>query len=213
MLREHLIDYNYQISNSNPADVIIFIASCISEDDEDDLVEPIHESVEEVSYKKLEETKRDCEEMIKRVADNWPKNLLTLSGIEIEKYGLCTSPASFGMYTLWVLLKRTFISSLLRQKRLVLIRLTLHLLVAVVLAALYSRSLGTAEDCYIAVSNRTNSCHVVDIEKSLRNESVPSQNVKFQFFSLLFLMFAALMPTVLTFPVEIKVSKPSISTK
>ncbi|XP_037034877.1 ATP-binding cassette sub-family G member 4-like [Bradysia coprophila] len=203
-LQERLTAYNYQISNSNPADVIIFVASCISEEDEEDLVEPMHASVEEISYKKLEDAQRDCEEMIKQVAEDWPKNLLTLSGIEIEKYGLCTSPESFRMHTLWVLMKRTFITSLLRQKRLILIRLALHLLVAVVLAALYNRSLGKTGDCYVVVHNSTSLCKSENIEHNLRKESDPGQNVKFQFFSLLFLMFAALMPTVLTFPVEIK---------
>lgn len=207
-LQEQLTEYNYQLTNSNPADVIIFIASCISEDHEDDLVEPMQEGDEEISYKKLDEAKRDCEEMIKQVAEDWPKNLLTVSGIEIDKYGLCTSPPSIRMYTLWVLMKRTFITSLLRQKRLILIRFTLHLLVAVVLAALYNRSLGQADDCYtpLVKSRRRGKCPVENIEHRLRNESVPTQNVKFQFFSLLFLMFAALMPTVLAFPVEIKVS-------
>ncbi len=213
-LKEQLTDYNYQISNSNPADVIIFIASCISEEDEDDSVEPMHASaeVEEVSYKKLEDAKRDCEEMIKRVAEDWPKNLLTLSGIEIDKYGLCTSPASFKTYTLFVLIKRTFVSSLLRQKRLIMIRLALHLLVAAVLAALYNGDFGKTSDCYDKLINNTlsPSCHVASIEYNLRHESDWQRNIKFQFFSLLFLMFAALMPTVLTFPVEIKVSIPTI---
>lgn len=205
-LQEHLSHYNYGHSNSNPADVIIFIASCASkEDDDEDDDSDIETDVDHSeTFKNVEETKRDCVEMTKRETENWSNSGFALSGVEIEEYGLCTSDTKFEMYSLWVLLRRTFLTSLIRQKRLIFIRSILHVIVAFVLAALYNRSLGKGSDCYLSLTEYPNNCSC-NIEYQLRNESVPSQNVKFQFFSLLFLMFAALMPTVLTFPGEIKV--------
>lgn len=210
-LEECLIDYNYESSNSNPADIIISIASCVSEEDDEVIDAPndveggrFHSG----SVKSTTEMKQDCEEMMKNFAENWTRNAYAKTGENIQTHGLSSSGAEFKLYCLWVLLKRTSLTSLLRQKRLIFIRLALHLVVEIVLAVLYNRDIGKVADCYMPGFNRNCSTEV-----DLRTESVPNQNVKFQFFTLLFLMFAALMPlmpTVLTFPAEIKVSNSTI---
>lgn len=201
-LQDHLNNYGYRNANSNPADIIISIASSVSKDDDEIVnidVEEGHDS-SSGAVKGSDEMKNDCEQMMKRVSENWSKNIYANSGVDIQQVGLCSSDVEFKLYSLWVLLKRTFITSLFRQKRLVFIRLALHLVVAVLLTSLYSREIGIADACFM---DGPMNCGTV--KEELRKESVPGENVKFQFFSLLFLMFAALMPTVLTFPADIKV--------
>lgn len=141
LLQEHLKNYEYQHTNSNPADIIISIASSVSKED-DEVVDRIEVDVEggtefTGTIKKVEEMKKDCETMTLELFQNWPQNAYANSGKDIQ-HGL-KSCAKFKLYSLWVLLKRTSITSLFRQKRLIVIRLALHLVVAVVLAALYNR--------------------------------------------------------------------------
>ncbi len=205
MLCSHLNNYKYHSANSNPADVIISIASCVTKE-EDEVVNLIDVDAEQGTLptgtiKRAEEMKKDCEEMMLRLSSSWPKHFYANTGQAIEMHGLGSSGSDhFKLYSLWVLLKRTCVTSLFRQKRLIFIRLALHVVVAAVLTLLYDRNIGKASDCYI---NTLKNCS--DVEDELRKESVPDQNIRFQFFSLLFLMFAALMPTVLTFPTDIMV--------
>lgn len=209
LLQRHLLQYNYSTSNTNPADTIISIASSVNKED-NDILDPRLIDVEagNASHHTVDET--DCEKMTKNVLNNWNRSPYVNSGIVIQDQGLCSFSTEFKLYGLYVLLKRTCITSLLRQKQLIFIRLALHVIVAGVLAALYNRELGVESGCY-AIGIDPRNCSCVESEEKMRHESIPGQNVKFQFFSLLFLMFAALMPTVLTFPTEIKVGNNHIA--
>ncbi|KAJ6649141.1 ATP-binding cassette subfamily G member 4 [Pseudolycoriella hygida] len=203
MLQSHLKNYNYESYSSNPADVIISIASCVSKE-EDDIVEPTNVDVEAGNnqldtIKRASDVKKDCEDMMCAMEKRWSSNSHVKSGHEIQTTGLCTSVAEFKIYSLWVLLKRTSITSVLREKRLIFIRLALHVVVALLLTLLYGREIGKEPGCYVNVVSNCSS-----VEDELRMESKPEQNIRFQFFCLLFLIFAALMPTVLKFPAEIK---------
>lgn len=213
-LQEQLILYGYVTPNSNPADTIISIASSLSKDD-DEAFEPITVDIEAENFpvhsptiKTPEDMKADCKKMAEEVTENWRKSPYPNSGIEIQKYGLCSYNTKFKFYILFILCMRTFKTSILRKKRSIFIRFTLHVVVAVILAMLYDQNLGVESGCYTNTTEFEN-CSCSQSLESMRYESIPSQNVTFQFFSLLFLMFAALMPTVLTFSEEIKVSTQS----
>lgn len=124
---------------------------------------------------------------------------------EIQK--LCENRNSFSFRHTWSLFKRTFTNSILREPKWLMIRIGLHCLVAIVLFSLYDDSIGKEDGCLILDQNGKLPSYMFTRElSSLRNEDLTAKNVSFLFFNLLFLMFAALMPTVLTFPTEIKVS-------
>lgn len=211
MLQDQLQNYQYEFCSSNPADVIISIASCVSKEDENDKIEESINVDVEVGIggidivKRTEEMRKHCEDMMNNEAECWIGDCYANTGQDIQMDGLCSSGTDFKFYSLFVLFKRTCVTSLLRQKRLIFIRLALHVVVAIVLTLLYNREIGEASDCY---NNAVTSC--VYIEEELGRESLPEENVKFQFFSVLFLIFAALMPTVLTFPAEIKVKSDEL---
>lgn len=210
LLQEHLIAYEYLTPSSNPADTIISIASCLTKEDDDE-VEPITVDVEAdnsfhtATTKTPANMKADCERMTQEVIEKWRNGTYTNSGIEIQVRGLCSYDTKFKWHTFYVLMKRTFTTSLLRQKQSIFTRLALHVVVVVIMALLYDRNLGVDSGCYTLEVIDFQNCTCIQSEKAMRYESVPGRNVKFQFFSLLFLMFASMMSTVLTFPAEIKV--------
>lgn len=207
-LQQQLVDYEYITSGTphmNPADIIITIASSVSKHDSKTGT-AVTTDVEAANglcgmVKNAQNTKKDCENMTEKLEEVWSTSPFAHLGREIQNQGLCSYSASFRFYALWILLKRACVTSLWRQKQLIFIRLTLHVVVVAVLAALYNRELGKDDGCIpfdIELDDRNTSC-------STSEDSVASQNIRFQFFSLLFLMFAAMMPTVLTFSAEIKV--------
>lgn len=123
---------------------------------------------------------------------------------EIQK--LCENRNSFSFRHTWSLLKRTFTNSILREPKWIMIRIGLHCLVATVLFSLYDDSIGKEDGCLLLDQKGNLPSYLCSRDlTSLRKDDLTSKNVSFLFFNLLFLMFAALMPTVLTFPTEIKV--------
>lgn len=87
-------------------------------------------------------------------------------------------------------------------------QLSMYVILGAILAIIYDRDLGKANDCDFGmkvIDPFNCSCNMATDRMNIDKERPTVQNIKFQFFSILFQMFAALMPTVLTFPFEIRV--------
>ncbi|XP_074604255.1 ATP-binding cassette sub-family G member 1-like [Brevipalpus obovatus] len=106
------------------------------------------------------------------------------------------------------LLRRSFLHGTCREPLWLFIRVGLHLFVALLLSMLYDNDIGLSDGC-LWVNDKgyyhNPNCSDRISLTTLREESNIDRNIPFLFFNLLFLMFASLMPTVLTFPSEIKI--------
>lgn len=206
-LQKYIAEHGYynavglRSQNENPADIMIrMAASCLQPDRGDD---------EDVEAQPLEPSPLQtiCITMIKTYRESYALVRLDPSQLRpVHEDGLCKNGSKFSMRSFCVLLRRTARTTISGQTSFLVIRFALHGVVAITLALLYSRDIGTEDSCYTLDPRfDTHNCSCVRREEELRDEAVSAQNVKFQFFSLLFLMFAALMPTVLSYPAEIKV--------
>jgi len=159
------------------------IASSVSKDDTPDTnvdVEACNNFIRTATVKSAQETKTDCENMTKSLAENWHTTPMAGRGREIQGQGLCTFSVDFRLYTLWVLFKRACVTSIWRKKQLIFIRMALHVVVVLILVALYNRPLGTDKGCLSA--ERPLNCSIYN---QTYIESIPKHNGKFLFFSLL----------------------------
>ncbi|XP_074600416.1 ATP-binding cassette sub-family G member 4-like [Brevipalpus obovatus] len=95
----------------------------------------------------------------------------------------------------WLLLKRTLLITT-REPMLTTLRLITFLIVGVTVSLLYGNDIGKADGCrqmYWGSNQETDSLIKTN------------ENISFLFFTLLFHLFTAMMPTVLTFPLEMSV--------
>ncbi|RWS23232.1 ABC transporter-like protein 12 [Leptotrombidium deliense] len=96
-------------------------------------------------------------------------------------------------------LKTTFRDPMLNYARLL-----KHIVVGAVLIMLYSEDVGSESGCLVAESS-TDSLATFSIDKLRDIQTVVFQNLGFIFFSIMFTLYASMMPIVLVFPTEMSV--------
>ncbi|XP_053211987.1 ATP-binding cassette subfamily G member 4-like [Panonychus citri] len=120
-------------------------------------------------------------------------SMMALTVEEVVSDMLRQSKSNFAHF--WILLNRTLLTTI-RDPSLNGFRLIQHILIGLIVVLLYSNSIGTGSGCLNNIVNLND----------LRNEErLTAQNLALIFFSLMFLTFAAMMPTVMVFPLEMSV--------
>lgn len=104
----------------------------------------------------------------------------------------------------WILLKRSLLVSW-REPMLASLSLFQHVFVGIVMGIIFSSRSGGLDGCYKA--QHVNPAHFTmeTLKEFQREEIYTQQNVGFLFFALIFQFLAAMMATVLTFPLEMGV--------
>lgn len=101
-----------------------------------------------------------------------------------------------------LLFHRTVLS-IIRDPMLTAVRFMSHIIVAIFIGLLYGSKIGTASGCPPAYSSIEN---VQLIQKHVYEDIIASsENVANLFFAAMFIMYGAMLPTVLTFPTELNV--------
>ena len=101
------------------------------------------------------------------------------------------------------LLFRRTVLSIIRDPMLTAIRLMSHVVVAIFIGLLYGGKIGSASGCPPSNGNLDN---VHAIQRHVYDDIVASsENVANLFFAAMFVMYGAMLPTVLTFPTELNV--------
>ncbi|XP_015789963.1 ATP-binding cassette sub-family G member 1-like [Tetranychus urticae] len=117
----------------------------------------------------------------------------TLAIKEVISDMLGQSKSNFGHF--WILFKRTLLTTI-RDPSLNGFRLFQHIMIGLIVVLLYSNSIGKGSGC---LNN------IVNLDDLRVEERLTAQNLALMFFSLMFLTFAAMMPTVMVFPLEMSV--------
>ncbi len=113
--------------------------------------------------------------------------------------GIPFKSKNFKLIDMWYLLLRSMTYTYLSQWKLLLIQLVFYITTPLILAKTVNQDIGQPDSCYNFNENSTESC-INELEK----DSLIDQNLKFQAFTVVLVMFIQICVTTLTFPAEIK---------
>ena len=107
----------------------------------------------------------------------------------------------------WLLFIRSLIT-ILRDPMLTSLRFASHLATAVFIGLLYGDSIGIPGGCPPQISPLNNLENFAEFREKYEKETITvAENVAFLFFTILFIMFGSMMPTIMTFPLDMQVFK------
>ncbi|XP_054168940.1 ATP-binding cassette sub-family G member 4-like [Oppia nitens] len=105
----------------------------------------------------------------------------------------------------WLLFYRSLLV-ILRDPMLTSLRFISHLVTAVFIGLLYGDAIGAPGGCPPQVSPLNDLEHFAEFRETYEKETITiTENVAFIFFTLMFIMFGAMMPTIMTFPLDMQV--------
>ena len=107
----------------------------------------------------------------------------------------------------WLLFVRSLIT-ILRDPMLTSLRFASHVGTAVFIGLLYGSSIGIPGGCPPQISPLNNLENFAEFREKYERETITiAENVAFLFFTVLFVMFGSMMPTIMTFPLDMQVFK------
>lgn len=105
----------------------------------------------------------------------------------------------------WLLFKRSLLC-ILRDPMLTSLRFLSHLVTAVFIGLLYGDAIGKPSGCPPQVSPLNDLEHFAEFRETYEKETITiTENIAYVFFTLMFVMFGAMMPTIMTFPMDMQV--------
>ena len=144
---------------------------------------------------KLAEQKKEADALIPAITGPKTLTLAQISGTQSYPVVLHT----------WLLFVRSLLV-IIRDPMLTSLRLASHLITAVFIGLLYGDAIGKPGGCPPQVSPLNDLEHFAEFRENYEKETITiTENVAFVFFTLMFVMFGAMMPTIMTFPMDMQV--------
>jgi len=119
---------------------------------------------------------------------------------KISPEGIRIESKNFKLIDLWYLLLRTMTNTYISQWKTLFTQIIFYLLFPLIITQVFNSDIGISDGCYSFLSNPNTSCY-----KQLEDDSILDQNIKFHFFTSVFVLFIHLTITTMTFPSEVKI--------
>jgi len=132
--------------------------------------------------------------------DNQNVLVKCLKETKLSPEGIRVKSKNFKLIDLWYLLMRTMTKTYISQWKTSVTQILFYVLFPLIITRVFNSDIGIPDGCYNFLLNPNTSCH-----RQLEDDSILDQNIKFHFFTSVFMIFIHLTITTMTFPSEVKI--------